>query len=129
MPSGLTDTIIKWESKGLSNKKIRSPITANYIFSPEFVWMNNSRIKVRLKRRCLKQDKVTFTSRNVVTLFILYELDTWLQDLNADFTLKECLFEVVKLTKTPDPDKYYFSGYGLVYLNHIFCQFFYNVFE
>ena len=62
-------------------------------------------------------------------LFILYELDTWLQDLNADFTLKECLFEVVKLTKTPDPDKYYSSGYGLVYLNHIFCQFFYNVFE
>ena len=54
---------------------------------------------------CLKQYKVTFTPRNVAHLFIAYELDTWLRDLNSGFTLKDCLFEAVKLTKNADPDR------------------------
>ena len=29
MPAGLTDTIIGWKSQGLSNEKIKSPITAS----------------------------------------------------------------------------------------------------
>ena len=38
--------------------------------------------------------------------FTDYELDTWSQALNSDFTLKDCLFGGVKLTKNADPDKY-----------------------
>ena len=53
--------------------------------------MNNSRIRVEFKKSCLKKDKVTFTPRNVVELFIVYELDTWSKDLNADFTLQDSL--------------------------------------
>ena len=30
-----------------------------------------------------------------------------------DFTLKDCLFGAVKLTKNADPDKYSYSGYGI----------------
>ena len=37
----------------------------------------------------LKLDKVTFTQKNVVNLFIAYELDRLSQDLNADFTVKD----------------------------------------
>ena len=33
--------------------------------------------------------------------------------LNADFTLKDCLFGAVKLTKNADPDKYSYSRYGI----------------
>ena len=52
-----------------------------------------------------------FTHRNIVNLFIVYELDTWSQDLNANFTLKDCLFGAVKLTNSADIDKYSYSEY------------------
>ena len=70
--------------------------------------MNNSRIRIKFKRSWLKQGKVAFTPNNVVILFILlflisffntlsivYELHSWSQDLNTDFTLKLCLFGTV----------------------------------
>ena len=116
MPAGLTDTIVEWESSGLPNETIRLPVTENHSFSPKIVSVNNSRIRVRFKGTCLKQDKVTFTPRNVINLFfIVYKLNRWSQDLNADFTLKVCLFVTVKLTKNADRDKYFYPGYGIVY--------------
>ena len=45
--------------------------------------------------------------------FIVYELDTWSRDLNYNFTLKDCLFEGVKLAKSVNTDKYVFTGYGV----------------
>ena len=73
--------------------------------------MNNSRIRIEFKGSCLKQDKITFTPYNVVNLFIVYELDRWSQDLNAEFTLKDCFFGAAKSTKNTDPDKYSYSGH------------------
>ena len=46
-------------------------------------------------------------------LFIVYELDKWSRDLSTDFTLKDCLFGSIKLTKNADPDKYKYNGYGI----------------
>ena len=60
----------------------------------------------------MKQDKVNLFTY-VVSFFIAYELDTWSQDLSADFTLKYCLFGAVKLTKNIDPNKYTYSKYGV----------------
>ena len=78
--SGLTNRIKGCESKGLSNEKIKPPIKANNSLSPKLIRICNSRIRVRVKGSCFKQDKVTFTSRNAVNLFIVYELDTWSPD-------------------------------------------------
>ena len=70
--------------------------------------------KIKFKGSCLKQeDKAVFTQKNVVNLFTAYELDTWSRDLNTDFTLKDCLFGAVKLTKNADVDKYKYSSYGV----------------
>ena len=44
--------------------------------------------------------------------FIAYELDTWSQDLNSNFTLKHYLFGGVKLGKNADINKCVYSGYG-----------------
>ena len=44
---------------------------------------------------------------------MVYELDTWSQDLYTNFTFKNYLFESVKLTKNGDPSRYYYSGYGI----------------
>ena len=49
----------------------------------------------------------------MVNLFIVYQLGTWSQELNADFTIKDCLFESVKIIKNADTDKYSYSGYGI----------------
>ena len=76
--------------------------------------MNNSRLRLEFKGSCLKQeDKAPFTLNNVVNLFIVDELSRWSKDLNAEFSLKECLFGNVKITKNFDPDKYSYSAYGI----------------
>ena len=75
--------------------------------------MNNSRIKLEFKESCLKQDKASFTPKHVVNLYIVYELNIWSQDLNAEFTLKDCLFGAVKLTKNSNRNKNSYSGYGI----------------
>ena len=102
--SGVPDPIPEWKCKGLSNEKIMTPHTTNKSLSIKLVWYN-SRIKLKFGGSCLKQDKATFTPKNVVSLFV-YELDTWSRDLNTDFTLKNCLFGSVMLTKNDNPDKY-----------------------
>ena len=45
----------------------------------------------RFEGSCLKQeDTAPFTPNNVVNLFIVYKLDSWLRDADADFTLGGC---------------------------------------
>ena len=52
----------------------------------------------------------------MVNLFSVYELNTWSQDINTDFTFKNCLFGSVKLTKNADKFKYSSYGIGFVLL-------------
>ena len=52
------------------------PTTLDNSFPPKLTYINKSKTLVKLERNCLKQDKVSFTDRNVV-IFIVYELDTW----------------------------------------------------
>ena len=54
--------------------------------------------RLEFKGRCSEQDKVLFTSNSVINLFIVYELNTCLKDLNTEFTLKDCLPGNVKTT-------------------------------
>ena len=58
----------------------------------------------------LKQDRATFTHRNSVNLYFVYELNTWSRDLNMDFTLGDCQIKALKLTKNADLDKYRYTG-------------------
>ena len=46
-----------------------------------------------------------------IYIYISYILTPWLRNLNTDFTLNNCLFGSVRLTKNADPDKYKYSGY------------------
>ena len=54
-----------------------------------------------------------FLHKNIVNLYITFELDAWSDNLSTDFTLGNYLFGPVKLTKNADPDKYKYSGYGI----------------
>ena len=66
-------------------KNLHLPIQQS--LSPKLIW-NISRIRLKFKESCLKQeDKASFTQKNVVNLFIVYELGIWSRDLTTDFTL------------------------------------------
>ena len=97
----------------MSNEKFTLPFTSNRSLSPKLGWINNSRIRLELKVSCLKQDKAPFSPNNVVNWYIAYELNIWSQDLNVEFTLKDCLFGAVKLTK----------GYEIRFDSRSFFQF------
>ena len=58
----------------------------------------------------MKQNIVSLSHRNVLNFFIVCELDT---RPKKRISQGDCLFEAVKLTKTADPDKYGFIGYGI----------------
>ena len=45
--------------------------------------------------------------------FFVYELKIWSRDLNTNFTLGNCCFGAVNLTKNADPDRYGYGGYGI----------------
>ena len=64
-------------------------------------------------RICLKQDTLSFIHENIVNLYISYKLDIWSRDLNTAFTLANCLFGTVKLTKNNYPDKNEYSYFGI----------------
>ena len=103
------DTKIKVEDKICNHDKYMTINDFNKflgtIFDEKLKQVKLAKIRVELNRSYLKQDKVTFTPRNVVlNLFIVYELDPRSHDLGHDFTLKDCLFGLVKLTKIAYPN-------------------------
>ena len=54
-----------------------------------------------------------YIPKKVINLYTSYTLDQQLGNLNTYFTLNNCLFGSVKLTKNADLDKYKYSGYGI----------------
>ena len=48
----------------------------------------------------------------IINIYIAYDLQSNL-NYNPDFTLENCLFGAVKITKNTDVDKYKYSGYGI----------------
>ena len=52
-----------------------------------------------------------FIPKRVINLYTSYTLNP--RNFNADFTLGNCLFGSVNLTKNTDLDKYKYSGYGI----------------
>ena len=75
-----------------ANWKLNTPATNDNSLSPSIKWYKT--FYLIFKGSCLKQN-------------------TYSQDLNYDFTLKECLFGDVKLAENADADKYIYSGYSI----------------
>ena len=72
--------VLKTESQ---NRKLEDCQMKRLIFlmpnkddSPKLVWMKNSRLRLEFKGICLKQeDEAAVNSKNVVKLYIFYELN------------------------------------------------------
>ena len=94
----------------MSNEFIKPPTISNYSLSPELTYVNFE-TRVFFYGSCLKQYIITFTHEKILNIYIVYKLSPNL--IIHDFTLENCFFGTVKLTKNNDIDKYKYSGYGI----------------
>ena len=99
-----TEYISAWKSKGLSNRSITPPTTGDHRLNPRVIYYC-SKLRVKFNGSCLKKDKITCTHKNVVSIYIVYEVGAS-SSHSDDPTLKNCLFGEVRLTKNTDIDKY-----------------------
>ena len=70
-------------------------------------------MQAKFDRNCLKQENVTFTHKQVESIYIAYDINLWPFHVVQDFTSRNSLLRTVKLTKNSDPDKYKYSGYRI----------------
>ena len=105
------DYISSWKSKGLYAETIKPPSTSDNSLTPGVSYCD-TKTRVKFTGSCLKQPKISYTHRQVVNMYIVYELGAS-NTHNNDPTLKNCLFGAVTWTKNADIDKYGYSGYGI----------------
>ena len=105
--------ITSCKSKGLSEESIKPPVTSDNTLNPliDYYYYNN-KMRLKFKESCLKQHNLHYKHKNIVNIYIVYELDAS-TSYDNDPTLKNCLFGAVTLTKNADIDKYGYSGYGI----------------
>ena len=109
--AGVIDHVVSWQSKGLSNESIKSPPISDNDINPRLNYYG-VKIKVHFTKSCLKQPKFMFTHKNIVNIYIVYELAASSSN-SRDPTLKNCLFRAVTLTKNAGIEKYKYCGYGI----------------
>ena len=55
----------------MSNENISALTTSDYSLSQQFSYLDN-KMRVDFKGKCLKQDKITYTHRKGVDIYIVY---------------------------------------------------------
>ena len=105
------DYVSSWQSKALSNESIKPPTTTNSSLTPELNY-NGAKTKIKFTGSCLKQSSHILTHKNIVNIYIVYELAACSSN-DSDPTIKNCIFGAVTLTKNADIENYKYSGYGI----------------
>ena len=83
---GNTDQISAWKSRGLSGESIHPP-SLSYNSLPSSLNYIGSKTRVKFVRSYLKQDKITFTHKNIVNIYIVSEINFWNYVDSSDPTL------------------------------------------
>ena len=106
-----TTQIELWKFNGMPEENTDNITKSNSNFAPTFV-DHHVLPDISFNGHCLIKNNISIP-KNVINLYISYKLGPQLRILNTDFTLGNCLFGSVKLTKNSDVDKYKYCGYGL----------------
>ena len=108
-----TNKVTLWKSKGFSNKEsIKPPAASNDTLVPALNYIITE-LQVKFDGSCLKQDKTTFTHKEVVNICIVYEIKLWPFFVGKYFALGNYLLLAFKLPKNADPNKYSYSSHGI----------------
>ena len=108
---GVTDRVLSWQSKGLSNETIKPPTTSNNSLNPRLSH-NDTKIKAQFTGSCVKQPNFTFTHKKVVNIYVVYELGAS-SSHDSDPTIQNFFFGAVTLNKNADIERYKYSAYGI----------------
>ena len=106
-----TTRIASWKSNGMSEENIETITKSKSNFAPTLV-DHNVLPDINFNGHCLIKNNLSIPKK-VINLYICYTLGPQLRNLNTDFTLGNCLFGSVALTKNADLDKYKYCGYGI----------------
>ena len=106
-----TTRIESWKSYGMSEENIDNITKSNINFAPTFV-DQHVLTDINFTGHYLIKNNISIPKK-VMNLYIPNTLGPQLRNLNTDFTLGNCLFGSVKLTKNADLDKYKYCGYGI----------------
>ena len=68
-----SDNISALKSKGLNDESIKSSVASNKSLGPTLNSIN-TKLQAKFDSSCLKQDKVTFTHKKVVNIYIVNEI-------------------------------------------------------
>ena len=96
-------------------------MTVKYLFSVDNSSNNtptllnqNNRLGVTFSGNYMKQNKLGYAQGTVINIYIVYELKN--RRVNSpDFTVQNCLFGAVKITKNTGTSNYKYSGYGICF--------------
>ena len=95
----------------MSDESIKAHAASDNILNPLLNYIG-SKIRVKFKGSCLKQDKMSFNHGKIVNIYIAYEINKNV-NISSYPTLENCLFGAVKLTKNFDVNQYKYSGHGI----------------
>ena len=84
--TGAADYVLSWQSTGLFNESIKPPTTNNSL-TPELNYYG-TKTRVKFTKSCLKQSSHILTHKNVVIIYIIYELAASSSNVN-DPTIKK----------------------------------------
>ena len=99
----------------MSKETIDNITKSDSNFAPTFV-DHHSLLDINFNGHCFINN--IYIPKKVINIYISDTLNPWLGNLNTDFTLNNCLFGSVKLTKNADPDKYKCSSYSIGFESH-----------
>ena len=97
-----SQNISSWRPKGWSDKKIK--VVNGLYLSVNHV---NEKLRLKFEDSCLAKTKVTYTHKNIVNNYIVYEIDATIKKLI------NCLFSAVNFAKNSDINKFGYTGYGI----------------
>ena len=99
-----------WKSNGISEESIENITKSDSNSAPTFV-DHYLLPDMNFNGHWLKKN-ISFTKK-VINLYISYTLGPQLRNTNTDFTLSNCFFGSIKLTKNDDTDKHKYNVYGI----------------
>ena len=94
----------------MSEENIENITKSDSKFVPTFV-DHHVLPEINFNGHCLINN--IYILKKVANICISYTLNPWLRNLSTGFTLNNCLFVSVKVTKNADRGKHKCSGYGI----------------
>ena len=96
----------------MHDTKVKAIVITNYVPNPQINIYDMGKIRMKFSGSFLNRFLPTMPHKNVVNIYIVYEITSDYKDINYP-TLENCLFGSVKLTKSADIDKYRYFGHGI----------------